>query len=278
MRQLIGWLIFGFIILIINYVLGLVGKRLSKKMNKIESELNENDFVMRPMKWIRVSGFLVGAIALGFAALVFIYTLISENLGMAIGMVAIFVLPSVIPILLVIAIPPFRNKIIIKENIITHYRFLRKIVQLTFDDIQTVRFDEAGDTRYYDINDKEIRLGSPLWIGYGLLIKRLIYLGKLPLYLPPSLFKNKKQNKEYLNILTSLMKFLVEHDLVIWCSFDENRLIENDFKLYYADLTKKGQQLYKSEVMDKWIDFALKGGDITDFSLLQNGLMEIEYC
>ena len=38
--------IFGFIILIINYVLGLVGRRLSKKMNKIESELNENDFVI----------------------------------------------------------------------------------------------------------------------------------------------------------------------------------------------------------------------------------------
>ena len=72
------------------------------------------------------------------------------------------------------------------------------------------------------------------------------------------------------------MDFFINNNLTTWYSFSKREAAKVGFKLHKDDLTDEGKYLFTSGAVIKWADFAYQGGDISDFSLLKDALVEYE--
>jgi len=254
-----------------------------KKVNKIESEMDENDFVMK----VVTEGFTYGILWIVWTIIIFIYTRLANFDAIWIIILAVVWFLSFAWMVWSIWVS-LQQKIIVKDNTITYYKFQRKVTQITFDEISNATSSESKNRshmNFYGENGEIIfTLPNYWWEGQSLLIKRLIYSGKTPLFeIPPFLRyapkKNKEMTKNSLNTMTELVNFLIEEDLTTWNSFDENGFVDIDFELYYHDLTEEGQHLFTSNTINKWINLPLIDGNISEISdfilFLKAALMEM---
>jgi len=248
-------------------------RRRIKKLQKIRPEVDKLDFVMRPPNWVRIFGLFY--IAIG----IFIMVLAISNhlLGLTLSTLGFTIVGT----------KPLLKKIVVQGNRVVVHRFFRK-VRLTFDDISEVMIDQYAYTELIFDNDiaemmkgrysevkcftfegkKKLKFTSD-WRHFLLMMQLLFDLGMLPwLYTR----KNKKDRKN----LVKLMSFFIDNDLTTWYSFNKRKALEVGFKLYRDDLTAEGQYLFTSGAVLKWADFAQNGGDVSDFSLLQDTLVEYE--
>jgi len=248
-------------------------RRNIKKLQKNKPEIDKLDFVMRPPNWVRICGLIW--IAIG----IFVMALAIRNyfLGFALAILGFTIL----------GIKPLRKKIVVQGNRVLVQRFFRKD-KLTFDDISEIMIDQYAYTELIFDNDiaevmkgrysevkcfnfkgkKKLKFTSD-WSHFHLMMQLLFDLGILPwLYTR----KNKKDRKN----LIKLMIFFIDNDLTTWYSFNKRKASEVGFKLYRDDLTDEGQYLFTSGAVLKWYNFAHNGGDVSDFSLLQDTLVEYE--
>lgn len=258
--------------LIVGLILFLINRRISKKMQKLESEMNEQDFVMTPAKWIRVLGIIGIVFSLAIAIGIFIETteifmilLFCLFLGFAVVCFWLFLWATV-------------EKTIVQGNMITAHELFGKVYHYTFAEIARAKWNSlTTEIKCYDANDDLMLEFSSFHVGYPLMFQRLRDIGKIPWFsVSPALKENKKQLKRFLTAMTSLMNFLIENDLTSWNEFDKNGIVPADMKVYKHQLTEKGQYLVTSGAIGKWLDFAEQGGDISDFRLLEVSLCENE--
>jgi len=260
------FLIFGiWLLLLIDIIL-------LKKLHKIDSEMDEFDFVMRPPQWKR----MLGLIWIAIGVFVIIIAVRDSLLEIYIGLILLG--------LTALGVKPFLTKIVVQGNVIIIHRFFRK-VQVTFHRISKVKMEASVkcynnpmnqyvEVKCYSKSKKKSKSTKKLnftsdWYGFHLMMQRLFDLGILP-WLETS--RNKKDRKK----MTLLMNFLIEHDLTGWYSFNKKEAVKFGFRLHDYDLTKEGQYLFTSGAVDKWIDFVYQGGDVSDFSLLKDAMIEYE--
>jgi len=282
MEQFTYLLLLGLLLVIAKLLI----EATSKKVKKLESEMDENDFEMKPVTGGLISGIvsIIWAVAVMFIHMRMIF-FARGRVFVTIGMVgASFIVLAFVVWFAWETLRQSREKIIVKGNTITQYKSQRKAAQITFDEISKIKFGESkkrSRMNFHGMDDEIIFTISDSWVGQSLLIKRLIYSGKAPLLATPVFLKNtpykyKKLLENFLNTTTALINFLIEEGLIINYSFDENGLVDIDFELYYHDLTAEGQRLFTPTVIDKWYNTPLKDKNITDFILfLKNALMEI---
>jgi len=301
MREFIFLLIFGLITGLVIVFARLSGKKISKKVSRIESEMDELDFVMEtvkvgfinvvlPILWV-IAVLLIYAWMLNpIRTIVSLNTMASIPIGSIVIAIALFLGFAWMAWPMWMDLQQSRQKIIVKGDTITYCNSQRMVSQITFDEISKVTFIETknrSSINLYGLDGEMFFTFSDGWLGESLLIKRLIYSGKIPLLETPAFLKNtpyKLENhywytkflENFLNTTTELINFLVKEGLTIWHSFDENGLVEIDFKLYYHDLSEEGQRLFSSNVLDKLFNLPLNDADISDFILfLKTTLIEI---
>jgi len=262
------------LIIVIGLLLLLVIDRIIiKKMLKKEAEADSLDFVLRPPFWMRTLALIWVAIGVFIMAI----AIRSYMLEFALIILGFTFLGT----------KPLRKKIVVKGNKAVIHKFLRK-VKLAFEDISEVMMDQYAHTevifdndiaevmkgRYFEVKcydaggKRKLKFTSD-WICSFSMMQRLFDLGTLPwLY-------TKKDDKDRKNLI-KLMDFFMEHDLTTWYSFSKRKASKIGFKLFRDDLTDEGQYLFTSGAVLKWTDFAYHGGDVSDFSLLQEALVEYD--
>jgi len=264
MENLIFLFIGSVVLLLIDRVI------IVRKLRKIESEMDEHDFVMRPPKWMRTLGLIWVAIG------VFVIVMAVRE--------SLLVLGFILFVFTVLGTKPLRKKIVIQGNTAVIHKFFRK-VKFTFDDIAEVMtdhkkatiFDEVAkvirnqytEVKFYNFNGKKRLMFTSDWFGFRLMMQRLFNSGKIP-WLETNENKSDRQN------LSEFMTFLIDFDLTNWYSFSKRKAVKVGFKLHKHDLTDKGQYLFTSGAVVRWAEFVNQGGDISDFSLLNDALVEYE--
>ena len=238
------------------------------RLHKIEANMNEFNFVMRPPKWMRS----LGLIWIAIGVFVIIITVRDSLLGLGLGFALIGITA--------LGMKPFSIKIVVQGKIIIFHRFFRKI-KFSFNRITNatmsanikcynIIIDQYVEVKCYSKikkknNTKKLKFTSD-WFGFNLMMQRLFDLGILP-------WLETNENKKDRMKLTALMDFLIKHNLTTWYSFNKKEALKYGFKLHFDDLTKEGEYLFMSGAVARWVDFAYQGGDVSDFSLLKDALI-----
>jgi len=251
----------------------------SKKVYEIESEMDENDFVMKLVSGDFVNGISWIGVWVGSAVVMLVaIRLFVRPTGTIITDIALYLIYVMIFLIFIwlvwLILMSRRQKIVVKDDTITHYKSQRKIAEISFDEISKAKNGMSKDRVYmnfYGMDDEIIFTFYDNWIGEGVLLRRLILSGKTPFFrIPPHLknapIKNEEEIEKRLNDLTTLMNFLIEEDLTTWYSFNENGLVEIDFELYYHDLTAKGQRLFTPNVINKLVNPSPDDEEISEIS------------
>jgi hypothetical protein len=97
-------------------------------------------------------------------------------------------------------------------------------------------------------------------------------------YSYPTMLKRSKSlsYRQQVTLMTTvLMKFLVEHNLILINPFNEDGSIKENLQLRSSDLTDVDNQFFK-EVFPKWSAYIDRGGDILKTTSLLNGLKKLK--
>jgi hypothetical protein len=91
-------------------------------------------------------------------------------------------------------------------------------------------------------------------------------------------FLNRSKKTSYRQAVTargkSLMKFLLENNLVLINPFKDDGEIKDDLVIRLSNLTQEGAEIL-NEPVAKWWSFVEKGGDVNDISILEKSLSKI---
>jgi len=237
------------------------------RLHKIETSMDEFNFVMRPPKWMRSLGLIW--IAIGVFVIVISVNDSLLGLGLGFALVGITILGT----------KPFRIKIVVQGKMIVFHRFFRKN-KFSFNRITNATMNAKIKcysitlAQYVEVScvikvgkkktTKKLKFTSD-WFGFKFMIQRLFDLGILP-------WLETNENKKDRMKLIALMDYLIEHDLTTWYSFNKKEALKYGFKLHFDDLTKEGEYLFMSGAVARWVDFAYQGGDVSNFSILKDAL------
>ena len=86
--------------------------------------------------------------------------------------------------------------------------------------------------------------------------------------------KNTSYRKSIKSMGKSLMRFLVENNLILFNPFKEDGELKDDLTVRISDLTPEGVEILSAPVA-KWWDFIDKSGDANDVKILKNALDQI---